>query len=243
MRIFPTSPCRPRPEQGVNRNEGRLAAHNSFAATALALALFTACACAQGAAAQTGAPHDASLDARDAHGLTRLIVAASAGQTATIKSLVAQGAGVDATAADGRTALIAAAQSGKIEAVEVLIAAGANLNWSSRGTGTALNVAENTGQMQIAALLLQSGAHSTGKSVGDAVCVRPWGGEGFCGTVKSFSVKTVQIEITKIVGCAGGCAAREECSAAKMVGGNNGVQAGDRIAVPSWCLTQTGVKP
>jgi ankyrin repeat protein len=213
-----------------------------FPFAAIALALFAVSTYAQGAA-KTLAPHDASLDVRDAHGLTQLIVAASSGQTATINSLLAQGAGVDATAADGRTALIAAAQSGKIEAIESLVAAGANLDWSSRGTGTALNVAENTGQTQIAALLLQAGAHSSGKSVGDTVCVRPWGGDGFCGTVKSFSMKLVQIQITKIVGCAGGCEAREECSEAKLVGGNNGVQAGDQVAVPSWCLTHTGVKP
>ena len=198
---------------------------------------------AQPAAGQQDSRPGSGLDARDAQGLTPLIVAASAGQAATIKSLLARGAGVDATAADGRTALIAAAQSGKIEAVEALIAAGADLNRAARGTGTALNVAENTGQTQMAALLLASGAHSTGKSVGDTVCVRPWGGDGFCGTVKSFSVRSVQIAVTRIVGCAGGCQAREECSAAKTVGGDNGIQSGDQIAVPSWCLTHTGVTP
>ncbi len=208
----------------------------------LALSFFPGCAFAQGAShnAALGAP---SFDARDAQGLTPLVSAASEGDTARVKSLLAAGAGVNATAADGRTALIAAAESGKIDAVAALIAAGASLDWSSRGTGTALNVAENTGQAQIAALLLQSGAHSTGKSVGDSVCVRPWAGDGFCGTVRSFNPRSVEIEITKLVGCAGGCQARAECSAARLVGGSNGVQPGDRIAVPSWCLTQTGVKP
>jgi hypothetical protein len=193
--------------------------------------------------AQTTPPHNASLDARDARGLTPLVAAAAGGDTAAVKALLAEGAGVDATAADGRTALIAAAESGKIETVEALVAAGANLNWSSRSTGTALNVAENTGQAQIAALLLESGAHSTGKSVGDTVCVRPWAGDGFCGTVRSFSTRSVEIEITRIVGCAGGCQARPQCSAARPVGGSSGVQPGDHIAIPSWCLTQTGVKP
>jgi len=187
--------------------------------------------------------HDARLDARNAEGLTALIAAASAGQADTVKALLAQGAGVDATAADGRTALIVAAESGKIESVQVLIAAGANLNRAARGTGTALNVAENKGETGIAALLLASGAHSTGKSVGDTVCVRPWDGNGYCGTVKSFSIRSVEIEVTKIVGCEHGCSARPECSASRSVGGNDGFQAGDRIAVPSWCLTHTGVKP
>jgi hypothetical protein len=203
----------------------------------LALSIFPVCACAQ------SAPHNAALDARDAHGLTALVSAAAQGDTAAVKALLAEGAGVNATAADGRTPLIAAAESGKIDAVATLIAAGANLDWSSRSTGTALNVAENTGQTQIAALLLQAGAHSTGKSIGDTVCVRPWAGDGFCGTVRSFTPRSVEIEITKIVGCAGGCQARAECSAARPVGGSNGVQPGDRVAVPSWCLTQTGVKP
>jgi hypothetical protein len=187
------------------------------------------------------ANRNTSLDARDAHGLTALVAAAASGDTAVVKSLLAQGAAVDATAADGRTALIAAAQSGKMEIVAALIAAGANLNWSARGTGTALNVAENTGQAQMAAFLLASGAHSTGKSVGDTVCVRPWSGDGFCGTVRSFSTRAVEIEITKIVGCTAGCQARAECSAGRPVGGSSGAQPGDRIAVPSWCLTQTGL--
>lgn len=213
-----------------------------LALTALTMVLPASDVSAQ-AAAKPSPQHDARLDVRDAEGLTPLIAAASAGQADAVKALLAQGAGVDATAADGRTALIAAAQSGKIEAVQALIAAGANLEWSSRGTGTALNVAENKGEIEVVRLLLASGAHTTGKSVGDAVCVRPWKGNGFCGTVKSFSMASVQIHVTKIVGCEHGCSARPECSASRPVGGNDGVQAGEQIAVPSWCLTYTGVKP
>jgi hypothetical protein len=203
---------------------------------------FTSAQSAEPGNAGPSASPKANLNARDAHGLTPLVAAASSGDAAAVKSLLAQGAAVNAATADGRTPLIAAAQSGKIEIVAVLIAAGADLNWSARGTGTALNVAENTGQAQIAALLLASGAHSTGKSVGDTVCVRPWSGDGFCGTVRSFTTRAVEIEITKIVGCSAGvCQAREECSAGRPVGGSSGVQPGDRIAVPSWCLTQTGL--
>ena len=188
-------------------------------------------------------PHPAEIDARNPDGLTQLIIAASAGQTAAVRSLLASGASVDATSADGRTALIAAAQNGQIDAVKALIAAGADLNRAARGTGTALNVAENKGETEIAALLLASGARSTGKSVGDTVCVRPWSGDGFCGSVKSFSIPSVLIQVTRIVGCANGCQARQECSAGEIVGGANGIQAGDHVAVPSWCLTQTGEKP
>jgi hypothetical protein len=192
---------------------------------------------------QSTLQHDVWMDARDAHGLTPLIVAASMGQTETVRSLLAQGAGVDARSADGRTPLIAAAQGGQIEAVQALIAAGANLNAATRGTGTALEVAERTGNTDIAALLLASGARSSGHSVGDTVCVLPWAGDGFCGTVKSFSIRSVSLQVTKIMGCTNGCSAKEECSESRLVGGADGLQAGSQIAVPSWCLTQTGVKP
>jgi hypothetical protein len=221
--------------RGVDRRPAPFA----LVGIALAAALLAAGAWAQNAVRPE---HDASLDVRDAQGLTKLIVSASAGETATIQSLLGRGAALDTTAADGRTALIAAVQSGKIEAVRALIAAGANLNLAARGTGTALNVAENMGQTEIAALLLAAGARHTGKSTGDTVCVRPWGGDGFCGTVKSFNIRAVEIRVTRIVGCANDCVAKEECSASLTVGGGRGVQAGDQIAVPSWCLTQTGLK-
>jgi len=213
-----------------------------FALTALLLAVLAPSAWAQ-KTAQSNQQQEGSVDARNAQGLTPLIVAASAGQTEAVRSLLARGAGVNATSADGRTPLIAAVQGGQIEAVQALITAGANLNAATRGTGTALEVAERTGKTEIAALLLASGARSSGKSVGDTVCVRPWGGDGFCGRVEFFSIQSVQIHVTRIVGCANGCAAKEECSASKTVGGANGLEAGNEIAVPSWCLTHTGVKP
>ena len=210
--------------------------------TILSLMILALCVCAK-ARGQSGPQPQAGLDARDAHGLTQLIVAASAGDVNIVHSLLVQGAGVNATAADGRTALIAAVQSNHIEIARSLIAAGANLNLATRGAGTALEVAENNGQAEIAAMLLAAGAHSSGKSVGDTVCVRPWQGSGFCGTVKAFSIRSVQIDVTKIVGCTIGCSAREECSASRQVGGVGGLRGGDQVAVPSWCLTQTGVKP
>lgn len=221
---------------------GRHLSHIAFLIAALSLVVLAPGAWAQ-AAAQSSTQQPAGLDARNEKGLTPLIVAASAGQPDRVRSLLAQGAGINATSADGRTALIAAVESNQIEAVRVLITAGANLNAATRFTGTALNLAENKGEAEIAALLLASGARSSGKSVGDTVCVRPWGGDGFCGTVKSFSIPSVQLQITKIVGCENGCPAKPECSASKPVGGTDGLQEGNLIAVPSWCLTQTGVKP
>ncbi len=213
----------------------------SFASIlAVAILIFIACAQATG---QSAPQPDPSIDARDPHGLTPLIAAASAGDAGKVSSLLAQGAGVNVTAADGRTPLIAAVQSNHIEIVRGLIAAGANLNLATRATGTPLEVAEANGQPEIAAALLAAGARSSGKSVGDTVCVRPWQGNGYCGTVRAFSIRSVQIQVTKIVGCTNGCSAREECSASRLVGGADGLRSGDQVAVPSWCLTQTGVKP
>lgn len=214
---------------------------------ALAIALLSLTFPASNGWAQ-GAPHSSQqqptgLDARNADGLTPLIVAAAAGDSDTVKSLLTRGAGINATSADGRTPLIAAVQSNEFDVVQILIEAGANLNEATRSTGTALEVAEKMGEPQIAALLRAAGAQTSGESVGDTVCVLPWHGDGFCGTVESFSIRSVQLQVTKIVGCAKGCEAREECSASGPIGGADGLQAGDQIAVPSWCLTKTGVKP
>ena len=224
------------------RRVGNRPVQLAFAVACLSLIIPSPGALTQ-ATAQASPQREAGLDARGANGLTPLVVAASAGQTDTVLSLLAQGASVNATSADGRTALIAAVQGGRIEVVQALISAGANLNAATRGRGTALEVAEAKGEAQIAALLLSSGARSSGKSVGDTVCVRSCCGDGFCGIVKSFTIRSVEIQVTKIVGCTMGCPAREECSASLPVGGSGGVRAGDPIAVPSWCLTQTGVKP
>jgi hypothetical protein len=193
--------------------------------------------------AQSSSQQQASLNVRDEKGLTPLIIASAAGQADTVRSLLTHGASVNSTSDDGRTALIAASQNNQLEVLQILIAAGASLNTATRGTGTALEIAERKGETQIAALLLAAGARPSGKSVGDTVCVRPWGGDGFCGTVKSFSIRSVELQVTRVVGCTKGCTAKEECSASRLVGGLSGVQAGDQIAVPSWCLTQTGVKP
>jgi hypothetical protein len=189
-----------------------------------------------------GRPAPATQGTRDAHGSTPLITAAAGGDSAAVKSLLAGGATVDTTDTRGRTALIAAAENKQRDAARALVAAGANLNVEANYIGSALNVAENNGDTELAALLQAAGAHPTGKSVGDTVCVRSWAGQGYCGTVKTFSVRLVEIAVTKLVGCAGGCPARQECSAANPVGGVNGLRPGEEIAVPSWCLTDTAVK-
>ncbi len=171
-----------------------------------------------------------------------LMAAVDGGDIARVRALLAEGADPNARGADGRTPLIAAAQAGNMAATRALIAAHADLNFATRA-GTALDAAERNGHPDVARLLLASGAHSTGESVNDTVCVRPWGGEGFCGRVTAFRIRAVDLEVTKIIGCSNGCVARAECSAGQRVGVAAGIHAGSRVTVPSWCLTETGVKP
>ncbi len=185
----------------------------------------------------------ASPDARDQAGRTPLIDAATAEQLPAMRLLIAKGADVNAHARDGQTALIAAAAEGRLEAARLLVQSGADLNIASRGWGSALKAAERNGHNDIAAMLLQAGAHTTGSSVGDTVCVRPWDGSGYCGTVEAIDKTHYRLRVTKIVGCEKGCPAKAECSAARKVGGSDGIAVGDEVDTVSWCLTDTGVKP
>lgn len=184
-----------------------------------------------------------SPDARNPSGRTALLEAAAAGQLATMRALVDAGANVNASAPDGQTPLIAAAVHNRADAVTLLVEAGADLNLRSRGFGSALEAAERMGHEQIAQTLRKAGARTFGRSVGDTVCVRPWDGDGYCGTVAAIHKNQYQIHITKIVGCASGCDPKPECSAGKSVGGPDGLHVGDRITTVSWCITHTGVKP
>ena len=169
--------------------------------------------------------------------------AVRAGDVATVQARLAAGANPNARDATGRTLLMAAAEAGQTDAAKLLISAGADLNASARGFGTALEMAERTGHADFAAMLLQAGARSTGKSVGDKVCVRPWKGDGYCGTVEAVARNTIRIQVTEVLGCEKGCPARAECSAGKPVGGPDGWHVGDVVATVISCLTQTGVRP
>ncbi len=184
-----------------------------------------------------------SPNARDAAQRTPLINAVGGGQPGAVRLLLASGADVNAQDVNGITALIEAADKGRARSARLLIQAGADLNIGTRGLGTALNAAERAGHNDVAAMLRHAGAHSTGKSVGDTVCVRPWGGDGYCGTVESENKNQFQIRVTGITGCAGGCPAKAECSAGRAVGGRDGIKVGDTVNTVSWCLTQTGVQP
>jgi hypothetical protein len=180
---------------------------------------------------------------RDGNGNRPLIEAVAAGHLDAVRALIAAGADSNLTSAGGRTPLIEAAIRGRMEIARLLISAGADLNVSERGAGTALEAAEREGHAGLAGLLRQAGARTSGRSVGDTVCVRPWKGDGYCGVVEAIDRNDYRLRITQIVGCPNGCSAMAACSAGKPVGGSGGLHAGDAITAASSCLTHTGVTP
>jgi uncharacterized protein len=181
-------------------------------------------------------------DVRDQEGRTPLMDAVRAGQVEAAQVLLEAGANPNAASSSGRTSLIEAAESGSTDAAQLLIDAGAELNVSQPRFGNALETAERTGHNELAALLLKAGARSSGKSIGDTVCVRPWAGSGYCGIVEEIQKTAFRIRVTEIVGCEEGCPAKAECSEDRPVGGPKGIGPGDEITTVSWCLTHTGVK-
>jgi hypothetical protein len=182
-------------------------------------------------------------DERDKEMRTPLMDAVKSDRVEAVRILLGAGADVNAISASGRTPLIEAAEFGRIDSAQLLIASGADLNKSQRGWGTPLEAAERMGHNELAAVLRRSGARSSGRSVGDTVCVRPWQGDGYCGEVVEVSKTSFRLRVTEIIGCEGGCQAKADCSASRAVGGADGVQVGDEITTVSWRLTHTGVKP
>jgi hypothetical protein len=178
---------------------------------------------------------------RDGNGNRPLIEAVAAGQAAAARALLSAGANPNLTSSGGRTPLIEAAIGGRLEIARLLIAAGADLNIAERGAGTPLEAAEREGHTELAALLRASGARTSGRSVGDKVCVRPWKGDGYCGVVLAIEGNDYRLRVTEIVGCPNGCPAMAVCSAGKPVGGSGGLKAGDVVTAASSCLTHTGV--
>jgi hypothetical protein len=167
--------------------------------------------------------------------------AVRSGNLPELRALLQNGADPNVRDGAGRTPLIVAAEQDRLDAARLLIAAGANLNVSTRGSGTALESAERAGHAEFAAMLRRAGARTSGKSVGDKVCVRPWQGDGYCGVVEAIDRTAYRIRITDLVGCENGCPAKGECSAGKPAGGPDGLHAGDTVTTVSWCLTHTGV--
>jgi len=183
----------------------------------------------------------ADPDARDAEGRPALLLAVASGQSSAVRSLLQGGARPDAATRSGWTPLHEAAAAGRLEAARELIDGGAELDLLDRARGTPLDVAEQAGHERVARLVRTQGARGSGKSVGDTVCVRPWGGEGYCGVVVARDARRHKLRVTGVVGCVSGCEARAECSAGRSVG-PGGLSEEDTLWIPTSCLTHTGLR-
>jgi ankyrin repeat protein len=186
----------------------------------------------------------ANFNAKDDQGRTALLNAADAGHMEVVYALIDAKVDLNATDRNGLSALIAAARRSDVDMARVLLSAGADPNLGHRAYGTALEIAERNGEQGLITLLRAHGARGAGKSVGDVVCVRLWKGQGYCGTVTAVAGLRWTLRVTRIVGCAQGCAP-DPCSLGRTVGGDQAgsVQVNDEMRVEGACLTHAGVLP
>jgi ankyrin repeat protein len=187
----------------------------------------------------------AALSASDPSSADRALWSAvRSGDAAGVRRTLGQGANPDAALASGWTPLMEATKAGRLDLAETLLAGGARPDARDRAAGTALDVAEREGRTALVALLRRHGARGSGKSMGDRVCVRPWNGGGYCGTVTAIDGPSYLIAVTAVVGCENGCAGDAVCSAGRPVGGTSAeaVRAGTSVGTKSWCLTHTGLE-
>jgi hypothetical protein len=208
-----------------------------------ARALLAAAARGDAASLAVRAASGARVDVRDAEGRPALLLAARSGQGDAVRVLLAHGADPDAADRGGWTALHEAAGAGSTAMLDLLFEAGAFPDPPSRARGTPLDVAERASRDGAARLLRARGARGSGKSIGDTVCVRPWRGQGFCAVVEDVDPTRHLLRVTSIVGCAGGCRPDPVCSLDRPVGGPDGLSPGERLRVPTSCLTHVGVAP
>jgi hypothetical protein len=184
----------------------------------------------------------ADVNARDASGRSALLIAVAGDHADVAQLLVRAGADVNAPTPSGWTPLMDAASRGRIEAARELLDAGADPDARDRFAGTALDVAQQAGREEIVRLLRERGGRGSGRSEGDTVCSRRWKGQGFCGVVLKAEATRYRLRVTRLAGCAAGCAADEDCSAGRAIGGPGGVAVGDVLWIRSWCLTDTQVE-
>lgn len=173
--------------------------------------------------------------AREPGGRTLLMEAVAAGDAEIVRVLLRAGAEVEAATATGWTALHEAVAGRRAQALRDLLDAGAPPDGLDRIEGTPLDVAEREGLADLARALRDRGARGSGKSIGDTVCVRPWSGDGYCGTVQGRAGPAFRIRIGEVVGCREGCRGIAECS------GGRTPAAGALVDVPGSCLTHTGL--
>jgi hypothetical protein len=179
--------------------------------------------------------------AADDEASRRLSAAVARGDAAQATLLLRQGADPDSADRSGWTGLHQAAEKGDLPLARAFLEAGAHPDLRSRARGTPLDVAERGGRLEVAALLRRFGAIGSGKSIGDTVCVRPWGGDGYCAVVEAADPVRYRLRVSRLVGCAAGCEPEPFCSAGQVVGAG-GLGAGDGLWVPASCLTHTGVR-
>jgi hypothetical protein len=183
----------------------------------------------------------ADRDARNDAGRPALLAAAASGRPEAVRALLRAGANVDAADRGGWTGLHEAAQRDGRAVARLLLEAGAAPDLRARSGGTPLDVAERAGHIELARLLRAHGARGSGKSIGDAVCVRPWRGDGYCAVIEGVDEAGFQLRVSRLVGCADGCEPDAACSAGQPVG-PGGLGPGDTLAVPASCLTHTGME-
>jgi hypothetical protein len=170
-----------------------------------------------------------------------LAAAAARGDVASVRRLLREGVDPDRGDRAGWTALHEAARAGHEGVLRALLEAGASPDPRSRALGTPLDIAERAGRPDLARLLRAHGAVGSGKSIGDAVCVRPWQGEGYCATVEARDATRFRLRVLRVMGCSGGCPPEPSCSAGRPVG-PGGLSPGDVLWVPASCLTDTGLR-
>lgn len=180
-------------------------------------------------------------NAADDEAARRLVAAVGRGDAAQATLLLRQGAPPDAADRSGWTGLHQAADTGDVSLALAFLEAGARPDLRSRARGTPLDVAERGGRAELARLLRQFGAKGSGKSIGDTVCVRPWGGDGYCAVVEAADPTRYRLRVSRVVGCGAGCEPEPSCSGGLPVGAG-GLGTGDVLWVPASCLTHTGIR-
>ncbi|KAI9768507.1 MAG: hypothetical protein M1839_004029 [Geoglossum umbratile] len=99
-----------------------------------------------------------SIDSRDSHGETPLLLAVAYGRNVVVKLLLDKGAGVNAQGGEYGNALYMASSGGHEQIVKLLLDKGANVNARGGWYGDPLQAASSGGHEQIVKLLLNKGA-------------------------------------------------------------------------------------